>query len=172
MPLAMVNVDHADRPALIHQRHRQERFVGVLHQRGKHLEAGIGGGVGGERHRRLVLRHPAGDAFAHLHAQIAQFGGVRHQGGAQDKLTGLLFHQIHQTRVAPGNLRRQARRSPRASRPATIPSLQSGLHGGKRRLADHAVPSTSDAIILSSVSSATSPGPIKTFYGLNQHGVP
>ena len=47
----MMNVDHADRLALVHQRNGKKRLVSIFDQRRKNLEARIGRRVGRQRHQ-------------------------------------------------------------------------------------------------------------------------
>ncbi len=105
MLLPMVHVDDADDIAAAHQRDRQESFVGIFDQGLKSLEARVRAGIGGQRDHGLVLGHPTGDAFAHLHAQISQRGGVRQLRSAQHDLVAVALNQVNQARVAFGNLR-------------------------------------------------------------------
>ena len=172
MPLAMMHVDDADGSALVDQRHRKKRLVGVFHQGGEHLEARVLRGPRRQRHRRLVLRHPARHALAHLHAQVAQVGSVRHQRSAQNEFARLCLHQIHQAGVAAGHPRRQSHDLPqhliqrqfRANNPAH--SVQNGYVVGSRDTHSFGCHHTS------SVRRATGLGPIKTFYQLNHRSGP
>jgi len=101
---AMMHVDDAYNIAAAHQRDREEGFVSIFHQRGKALEPAIGPGILCQRDHRLVFRHPAGDTFADLHAQITESGRVRHLRSAQNHFVGRRFQKINEARVAPSDL--------------------------------------------------------------------
>src|ERR1039458_1018854 len=101
-PLAITVVAGAD------QRHRKERLIRVFDQRLETLEPGIGEGVLLERHRRLVLRYPAGHSLANLDPQFPQIRGVRHLRSVQHHFVRLLTQEVDQARVASGGLRREA----------------------------------------------------------------
>ena len=103
-----MHVDDADQLATGHQRHRQKRVVGVFRQRLKRLEPRVGRGVRRQRHDRLVQRHPAGDSFAHLQADIADLRVVRQLRSAQHDLATRVIDQIDQAGVAGRHLKREA----------------------------------------------------------------
>src|SRR5581483_1299754 len=53
--IAVMHVDHSDYVSASYQRDRKESFVRVFNQSLEALEAGIGRGVGGESHHRMML---------------------------------------------------------------------------------------------------------------------
>ena len=97
---AMMHVDDADQIAAAHQRHGEEGVEGIFRQRLERLETGVGGSLARKRHDGFVLRHPAGDAFAHLQANVADFRCVRKLRGLQYHFVGGAVHQIHQACIA------------------------------------------------------------------------
>ena len=74
---AVMDVDDPDQFATGHQRHREERFEGILRQRLKRLEARIRRGIGRQGYDGLVQRHPPRYAFAYFHTDLANFGRMR-----------------------------------------------------------------------------------------------
>ena len=106
--LAVVHVDDADCIPAAHQRNRKERFVGILEELGKFLESRIGERVGGQRHHRSMLRHPARDPFAGLHLQHADIVYVGCLRSAQHNLVRSLIDEVNQTSVACRSLHCQS----------------------------------------------------------------
>ena len=79
-----MHVDDPDQLSAAHDRDREKGLVRVFHQGLKPLETGVGSCIRSQRHHGLVLRHPAGDAFADLQPQIAEGRRVRHLRSPQD----------------------------------------------------------------------------------------
>ncbi len=105
--LPVVNVDHSDQLPAAHQRHRKERVESVLRQRLERLEPRVRRGLVGQRHHRLVLRHPPRDALAHPQPDVADLRVVRKLRRPQHHFVALPVHQVHQARVAMRGLQRQ-----------------------------------------------------------------
>ena len=97
--LPVMDVEHTDDLAARHQRHREERLVGVLHQRGESFEPAVREGSGWQRNNGLVLGHPAGDSFADVETERADLGRVRELRGAQHDFVILRVKQVHQAGV-------------------------------------------------------------------------
>ncbi len=96
----VVNVDDADQLPSAYQRNGKKCLVGIFRQFLKALEAGVARGVRSQRHHALMLRHPTGDTFAHLHPDVADFLGVRELRGAQYDLLAVPVYQVNQARIA------------------------------------------------------------------------
>ena len=96
--LAMLDVDDADDLIAGDDRNREERFVGVFGERAKKLEAGIAIAFPGNGEQAAFPRDPAGEALIQSQADLADFGGVRVVGGAQDELVAV--EQVDQARIA------------------------------------------------------------------------
>ena len=105
--LPMVNVDDARYVSAAQQRHPQKRFIRVLHQRRKPLEARILRRTIGKSDNCLVLRHPASDAFANLDADVSNFGGVRQLRRPESHLAAYGLQQIDETCFTLSNIDRQ-----------------------------------------------------------------
>src|ERR1700730_7985566 len=105
MELAMMDVDDSDHVTAGDQWNGEKCFVGIFHQRLKSFKAMIGGGVGRKCNDGLMLGHPTGDAFAHLHAQSTERGRMWNLRSAQHYFAGVAFKQVDQTSIAVRYLR-------------------------------------------------------------------
>lgn len=101
---AVVDVDDADGFAAADERNGKKRFVGVFDQRWEALEAVVIGGVFAQSDNAAVFGDPAGNAFAHLHAEFAEIGFVRKLRGAEYDFAGRRFNQVDQAGIASGDL--------------------------------------------------------------------
>jgi len=113
MRFAMMDVDDADQVAAAHQRNREEGLVSIFLEGREALEAGIERGVLAKRDNGFVLGNPAGDTFAHLQADVADFTRVRQLRRAQDDLVGGVVDKVDKTGVGVGDLHNEAHEFPK-----------------------------------------------------------
>ena len=102
--LFVMHVDDTDQVAAADQRHRKKGFEGVFRQRLEGFEPGIRRRIGAQGYHRLVQCYPAGNTLTHLHADLSDFRIVRKLRRLQDNLVGGAVDQVHEARIAMGNL--------------------------------------------------------------------
>ena len=103
----MMHIDNADQLSAGYQRDRQKSLVSVLRQGLKRLETGVRGGIGRQRHHRLVKRDPSRDSFPHLQADLSDLRVMRQLGSAQYDFPSAVIRQIDQAGVTGRHLKSQ-----------------------------------------------------------------
>ena len=98
----MLDVDNPDSPSLIYDRDRQKSLITVLGKNIEAFKAGIAVGVFADRNRLIFFGHPAGNPFACLEVNFAEFCFVRNLGGHEHKVFFLLVKKINKNRVGAG----------------------------------------------------------------------
>lgn len=110
--LAVVDIDDADDVSAADERNGQERFIGVFNQGAETFKAVVGKSIPRQSHHGLMFGHPTGDSLTDLHAERAQFRGVRELGGAEHDFSGVGFDQINEACVASRYLNREPKNFP------------------------------------------------------------